>query len=232
MLYFVTWIVYIYINYTHTHTQYKHKQKNSLPFSTPQSPERTCCGSVWLVRLSSMMYQYSVPMARVRKVKLRIVLNPAPRTTEPNPTLIATNAAVLLQAKDKPVPKLLHLSNRIIKCTEWSQSLCIGAYWRRSHTRRVKTAFRDNQHHLSKAFWRPNMRFKRTVRINLIMTVIENVWASSRSPPVGGTQSRLINLFMSYTTYAKFIVTSTMKWKYCILSVFKKKKKYWKLKHK
>lgn len=62
---------------------------SSIPSVTPQSPELLRAGSVWFERLSSMMYQYSVPMASAKQLKLTTPVKPPLTTTKPNVIFIS-----------------------------------------------------------------------------------------------------------------------------------------------
>lgn len=62
---------------------------SAIPSVTPQSPELLRAGSVWFARLSSMMYQYSVPMASAKQLKLRTPVKPPLTTTKPNVIFIS-----------------------------------------------------------------------------------------------------------------------------------------------
>lgn len=77
----------------------------TIPFVTPQSPELLRAGSVWFARLSSMMYQYSVPMASAKQLKLRIPVKPPLTTTKPN-VIFITDSIFAIPIQDNTETKL------------------------------------------------------------------------------------------------------------------------------
>ncbi len=91
-----------------------------IPSVTPQSPELVRAGSVWFARLSSMMYQYSVPMASAKEMKLRTPVKPPPTTTKPNVIFISVRIyAIPLQNNPKSRWKPYHLAARRDQMLNW-----------------------------------------------------------------------------------------------------------------
>lgn len=112
-------------------------KRSAIPSVTPHSPKLLRAGSVRFARLSSMMYQYSVPMASAKQLKLRTPVKPPLTTTKPNVIFISDRICAI-PTQDKPKTKLKTIPfAKSISCATWSDAELKGptSWWNKSHAR-------------------------------------------------------------------------------------------------